>query len=402
MPDLVAIAWFFLWATVLTLAAWIVVLVRVWRVAARIPRLRDGIAATLDAGAAPTISVVIPAHNEEGVIDACLRSVRAQDYPHLEIIIVMDRCTDRTADIVAAHASEDDRIVPIVNSSCPDGWAGKCYAIHAGAKRSTGAWILFADADTTFDPRLVRAAFAVAQQRTLNMLSILTTLTFSHRFERMVQPVAGMWLLKMFPIDMVNRAVKPRPFANGQFILVQRDVYERSGGFEAIRNEVVEDIAFARLVSEHGGRGGIVIADGMLRSAMYESFAAFQQGWKRIFIGACKHKPGRLRKYGWRALLAGVGVPILWVLTVVIAFGLIAQGDWEMGVVMIGLVLASYSMQLIALSEAYHLGGVPRSSAIYYPIGSWHTAMIMHRAANDLVARRPVVWGGKQYVLEPR
>jgi len=402
MPGLVTIGWLCLWATVLTLVTWIVVLVRVMRVKRTIPKLAAGLDETIDENNAPTISIVIPAHNEEGVIDACLRSVRAQDYPRLEIIIVMDRCTDSTAEIVARHAKEDPRIQPIVNTSCPEDWTGKCNAVHQGAKRTTGAWILFADADTTMDPQLVRAAFGLAQQRSLNMISILTTLTFTHRFEHHVQPVAGMWLLRMFPLNMVNRADKPRPFANGQFILVERELYERSGGFEAIRNEVVEDIAFARLVNEHGGLGGIVLADGMLRSAMYESFPAFQQGWKRIFIGACKNKPGRLRKYGWRALLAGVVVPMVWVISFAVALGLIAQGDWEMGIVVLGLVAVSYGMHLFALSEAYHMGGVPRSAAIYYPIGSWHTGLILLRAADDLVARRPVVWGGKQYVLEPR
>lgn len=400
MPDLVFIAWILLWGTALTLAAWVVVLVRVWRVASRLPRLRDGLKEPLENP--PLISIVIPAHNEQDVIDACLRSVRAQDYPNLEIIVVMDRCTDRTAEIVAAHANDDERIVPIVNTSCPDDWAGKCNAIHRGAQRARGEWILFADADTTFDPQLVQAAFGVARKRKLGMLSVLTTLVFQHRFEHMVQPVAAMWLLKMFPLDMVNKEDRPRPFANGQFILVERELYERSQGFAAIRQEVVEDIAFARLVSEHGGRGGIVLADGMLRSAMYDSFAAFQQGWKRIFIGACKNKPSRLRKYAWRALLGGIGAPVIWFLTAIVAIALIAQGDGAMGAVMLGLVLAAWGMQIFALSEAYHLGAAPRTAALFHSIGSVHVARIMFAAASDLDARRPVVWGGRQYVLEPR
>jgi len=398
----ITMGWVCLGLTALTIATWIVVLVRVWRVALTLPRLRDGLALPLDPGAAPLISVVIPAHNEEGVIDACLRSVRGQEYPKLEIIVVMDRCTDGTHAIVSGHAQEDDRLTPVINTSCPEDWTGKCNAVHQGAKRARGEWILFADADTEFEPGLVQAAYAHATQRKLNMISLLTTLTYRHTFERISQPVAGMWLLRMFPIDMVNKPVKPRPFANGQFILVERAMYERSGGFESIRDQVVEDIAFARLINQHGGIGGILLADGMLRSEMYESFAAFKQGWNRIFIGACKNKPGRLRKYGWRAMLAGVGVPLVWVLSVIVGIALIVQGDWGMGAVVIGLAAVAYAVHLYALSEAYHLGGAPRSSAFFYPIGSWHTARIMLRAARDLHARRPVVWGGKQYVLEPR
>lgn len=402
MYALLVIGWIMLGVTVLTLATWVMVLVRVRRVAKTMPTLRAGLELPFDAASAPKVSIVIPAHNEEAVIEDCLRSVRAQDYPNLEIIIVMDRCTDSTADIVARHAAEDDRITPIVNTSCPEDWTGKCNAVHQGALRSTGEWILFADADTTFDPRLLRAAFAQAQHRKLNMLSLLTTLTFQHQFEFVAQPVAGMWLLRMFPIDMVNRADKPRPFANGQFILVERSMYEKSTGFAGVRDQVVEDIAFARLVNEHGGRGGILLAEGMLRSSMYESFEQFKLGWKRIFIGACKNKPSRLRKYGWRALLAGVFVPLAWIIAIVLGIALTVGGEWPLGVLLIGMVLAAYGVHLLALSDAYQLGGAPRRSALYYPLGSWHTGRILITAANDLMARKPVVWGGKQYVLEPR
>ena len=402
MTTLSIIACILMALSALTLLTWILVLHRVARIFRTVPRLQAGAAAPIDADGAPTISVVIPAHNEQEVIDACLCSVRGQIDANLEIIVVMDRCTDETEHIVARHAREDERVVAVVNSSCPEDWAGKCYAMHRGALRASGEWILFVDADTTMDARLVRAAQAIARARKLNLISILTSLTFSKRFERVVQPVACMWLLKMFPIDMVNREVDPRPFANGQFILVERDMYMRTRGFEAIRQEIVEDIAFARLVREHGGRGGIVLADGMLRSEMYDSFNAFQNGWKRIFIGACKNKPGRLRKYAWRALFAALGVPMLWAATTAVGLALIAQGSILLGGAAIGIALASYAMQLIALGAGFHLGGVPRSTAVNYPAGSLIVAMIMLRAAADLEAGRPVVWGGRQYVLEPR
>ena len=166
-----------------------------------------------------------------------------------EVVLVLDRCTDGTLEIARRHAEADPRITIVENDSCPEGWAGKCHAAAVGARRATGAYLLFTDADTVFDPDLVRASVALAHARDLGLLSLLSTLTFTRRDEQIVQPVASMILVGLYPIDRVNRDDTPRPFANGQFMLFRRSTYDRLGGHAAVRDSVLEDLAFASAVS---------------------------------------------------------------------------------------------------------------------------------------------------------
>lgn len=381
-------------------AWWLVVMVRLRRLAADPPTVRRGLDVSLETY--PSVSIVIPAHNEERVIDACVRGLRAQEYDDLEIIFVLDRCTDGTLDIVRAHAADDPRIVVIENDDCPDGWAGKCNAARLGAERARGDWLLFTDADTEFDPQLCRAAVALAVDRGLGLLSLLSSLTYDRRFERIAQPVASIMLIQMYPIERINGVTKVRPFANGQFLLFDRAWYERLGGHTAVREYLLEDIAFARALFEAGGRGEVALADRMLTCSMYDSLDAFKRGWTRIFIEACKRKPARLRRQGLRILLLGVGAPLLYVVALGVVAMLFAGGAVTMPTILLGAALFAIVTQAVALPWLYRVGDTPGSAAVFFPLGAWIVARIMFTGARDLERRRPVSWGGREYVIEPR
>lgn len=89
--------------------------------------------------AAPFISVLIPARDEELNIEACLQSLQAQDYPNFEIIVLDDNSSDSTSDIVAGIAAEDERVQLIKGAPLPEGWAGKPFACYQLAKRAGGS-----------------------------------------------------------------------------------------------------------------------------------------------------------------------------------------------------------------------------------------------------------------------
>ena len=95
-----------------------------------------------------------------------------------------------------AVIGDDSRFEIVVIEECPEDWAGKCNAAAAGARRATGDYLVFTDADTEFDPDLIRSSVAIALDREVDLLSILSTLS-SKRDERIVQPVATMNLLRV-------------------------------------------------------------------------------------------------------------------------------------------------------------------------------------------------------------
>jgi len=402
MLALIVVAWLLAALVVAGWAYWTIAWWRV-RIAAR-PEfsIRAGLDLPEPSGDWPSVSIVVPVHNEEQVIDTCVSSLRNQAYDRIEFIFVLDRCTDGTRAILQCHADEDSRFILIENSSCPSDWAGKCHAARLGAEQAGGDCIIFTDADTWFDPNLVRAAVALAARDGVHLLSLLSTLTTHHWFERVVQPVATMNLIRMYPVERVNREERARSFANGQFMLFDRAWYERIGGHETVKDDLLEDIAFARLVHVNGGRVGVYRADHLLTCSMYDTLDQLKGGWKRIFIEACKRQPQRLRKNAWRVIGNGVALPMVQLATLVVAVVAIAAGNVPLGVVPAILVLLSLMTQIVVLRRIYRLSGAPQHMVLAYPLGSLVVARVLFSAARDLEQGVPIKWAGKLYVLKPR
>ena len=370
---------------------------RIVRTLWRAPRVRDGLVEAAPREGWPLVSIVVPAHNEERVIAACMASLLASDYPALEIVAVLDRCSDGTREALRPFAERDSRLRIIENAACPPDWAGKCNAARVGAEAARGQYLLFTDADVQFDPALVRAAVALLRRDRRGLLSLLPRVVAATWYERIVQPVAAITLMQMYPIDKVNREYRRRPFANGQFLLFERSVYDRIGGHAATKHDLLEDIAFARLVDASGARVGLAMAVDMLEVHMYASFAAMHEGWKRIFIEASRRRVRRLREKALVVLLLGVGTPIAQIGALVA--GAVAGGAtlfWAAAVVVWGV-----AAQAAALAIFYRSGHSRMRDVVTSPVGAAFVARMLWQGARDLADRRPVRWGGREYRLAP-
>ena len=384
---------------------WITVAIRVARDLPRIPRIRQGLAFALPPGE-PLVSVVIPAHNEEKHAPGCIESILRSTYANIEVIVVLDRCTDATRANLQPIAARDARMKLIDNNFCPTDWAGKCNAGRVGAEQAKGTYVLFTDADVEFSPQLIRASMGMLHERGLQLLSLMSTPRIRHWFEAVVQPVAAMELMRMFPVAQVNRAKNPRHFANGQFMLFERAAYDKLGGHAAVKDDLLEDIAFSGRIKDSGGRGGLAVADGMLMVEMYEKLGEFLQGWKRIYIEGSQRKPSRLRRSG---VIVGVGAALLPLgsLMALIA-GAGWSGQWNEGsleplasAVMWTGLLGTLSF-LASAAWIHKLCAAPMLAAFFHPLGGFLIARCFFGAAEDLINRTPVRWGGREYILEPR
>ena len=402
MAALTTLSWILLGIASLTALYWAVVLVRVIRINATRPTVRRGLGRDEPAGGWPDVSVVIPAHNEERVIDRCVRSMLAQDYPDFEVIVVLDRCTDGTLEILQKLADSDDRLTLLVNESCPNDWAGKCNAARLGSQHARGEMLLFIDADTHAHPELLNAAVSVSRERGLGLLSLLSTLTCEHRFEWTAQPVASMTLMTLYPPDLVNRLPKGRPFANGQFMLFKRECYDAIGGHDAVKDDLLEDIAFARCVDKSGEHVHILNADGLFTCSMYSSLESFRTGWLRIFIEACKRKPTRMRKMSRRVLLTGTIMPLAMLPCLVIGILVASTSETGPGLGLAITASAGLLLQGAALACVHRMGRQPVAAICGHPVGSIEVSRILKRAADVIDEGQPVVWAGKSYVLEAR
>jgi cellulose synthase/poly-beta-1,6-N-acetylglucosamine synthase-like glycosyltransferase/peptidoglycan/xylan/chitin deacetylase (PgdA/CDA1 family) len=115
----------------------------------------------------PTVSVVIPAYNEELGIAATVQSLFTSGYPDLDIVVVDDGSTDRTADIVAGLGLPGVRLIRQAN-------AGKPAALNAGIRLARHDTLVLVDADTLFEPGAVQALvapFATARRSMVGAVS---------------------------------------------------------------------------------------------------------------------------------------------------------------------------------------------------------------------------------------
>lgn len=385
---------------VATLVLWGFVWIRVEHSSWVVPTLRLG--QRLAAADPPTgrVCVVVPAYNEVRVIGRLIQSLRAETYAQLRVVLALDRCTDGTAALARAEIGGDERFEIVEIDACPDDWAGKVHAVHAGVTRSRGAgdaeYLLFADADTAFTPGCIAASLAMMRHRKLDLVSLLSTLTCDTWFERIVQTAAGFELMRMYPLTMANARSERRPFANGQFMLFRRDAYDAVGGHAAVRHALLEDIALARLVEGAKRRGGVFVAAGLFHCRMYADWAQFRRGWKRIYTEAANRKPRRLMLAAWQVRFLGTIFPMS-ALGCGVFGALVAGRDPHMGTTLLALWAAASAVWLVSLVRISMLSQAPLWTAPLHVVGAWLTADVLAEAARDLRARTPTSWGGREY-----
>jgi hypothetical protein len=263
--------------------------------------------------------------------------------------------------------------------------------------------LLFVDADTVLDPACLKACLGLMKQRGLEMLSLLSTLTRDKWFERVAQPVAGMELVRMYPITRTNFPSQERPFANGQFIMIRRAAYERFEGHKAVHWAVLEDVELARAADRAKVPLGVFLADGLLHCRMYSNWAEFRRGWKRIFTESANRKESRLRGIAWRIRALGVIVPGLAATGGVAGLGLRLAGqgggvaDWALG-----LGAAAVVVMALALAACAKLGRTPLAGVPAFPVGAWLVSGILLEAARDLRVGKPTEWAGMTYSRNAR
>jgi dolichol-phosphate mannosyltransferase len=260
------------------------VLVRLARGRARRPPL--GAAAPPPAG---SVSVIVPARDEERRLGPCLRRLR-DDADVGELIVVDDCSTDGTA---ALARSAGARVV--AGSPPPEGWAGKPWALEQGARAASGEWLVFLDADTRPRPGLVRALIAVAAAEA-DLVSAGPRFRCEGVLERLLHPAMAATIpYRAGPQDVRGRQPSPRrAIVNGQCLAIRRTTLVAAGGWARVRGHLTEDVALARALRRDGRRIAFVDAADLLEVRMYESARETWTGWGRSLMGVDVNPPHRL------------------------------------------------------------------------------------------------------------
>jgi glycosyltransferase involved in cell wall biosynthesis len=226
------------------------------------------------------VSAIIPARNEEAAIARAVESVAAQ--PEIEeVIVVNDQSTDGTAAILAGLAVRIPNLKILNVESLPAGWVGKNYAVSLGASVAAGEWLLFTDADTYHMLGSTRRALTDAVDHNAVLVSYSPEQELGSFWERSLIPVVYSRLAVRYPFARINNPDFPDAAANGQFLMILRDVYEKVGGHAAIADQILEDVALARGVKNAGYGIYFIAPMATVQTRMYRTFSAMWQGWTK-------------------------------------------------------------------------------------------------------------------------
>jgi glycosyltransferase involved in cell wall biosynthesis len=363
-------------------AVWVI---RVWDAHRGLPGIPDLLLAEYDVMplGSPTLTVIVPARDEQKHVRACLESLLQQDYAEIRIIAVDDRSTDSTGDLMEALAAIHPEKIRVIHvTDLPAGWLGKTHAMALAAVQTNTDFLLFTDADILFRPDALRRALANAVATRADHL-VLAPTTIIHRWDE-----AG--LLSFFQIFGLW-AARPWKVADpkahdaigiGAFNLVRTGAYRQIGGFEAFPMEIVEDLGLARRVKWAGlaqrmafGRGMVRVhwapgVPGLINVMTKNIFSAFNFH-ATLLLGAC----------GWLVLFCAA--PFL-------------------AVFVPGLLLPSI-VTLCAIAYGYVLMGRPSGlSAWNVLLAPFAACLFIYALCRSMVItllQRGVIWRGTFYSL---
>lgn len=235
------------------------------------------------------VSVLIPARNEEHNIARCLRSLSRQNYPKLEIIVLDDNSSDGTAGIVRDFAKKNKKlkIKLLAGQLLPPDWLGKSFACQQLANSARGEFLLFTDADTLHFRNSVSCAVGALIENNLDAICVFARQITVTIHERMMVPFGNFFLMAFLPFILISRSKNPLfCTAIGQYMLFKKEVYEKIGGHQSVKNEILEDIHIAKQVKRHGFKFMIFDGKNNFYCRMYKNLNEVIRGYSKVLAAA--------------------------------------------------------------------------------------------------------------------
>jgi glycosyltransferase involved in cell wall biosynthesis len=325
-------------------------------------------------------SVLIPARNEEANIAAALRSVLESGGIELEVIVLDDDSSDRTAEIVHAIAQADPRVRLETAPPLPAGWLGKNFACHLLAGFARHPLLVFLDADVRVSrPDSLAGLATFVEQSGAALVSGVPREEARGLLEKLIIPLIHFVLLGFLSLDRMRAGTDARfAAACGQILAVRRDAYKRAGGHRAIADRIHDAVALARAFRARGLTTDLFDATDTFYCRMYQSTMEVWRGFAKN-----AHE--------------GLGSPQL-----IVPSTLFLLGGQVLPVVLLGIAPSSFALigtvavflpRFIAVARF----GQSLLSAFLHPLGICALVAIQWFAFGRSLCQFPAVWKGRAY-----
>jgi glycosyltransferase involved in cell wall biosynthesis len=352
----------------------------------------------------PRVSIIVPARNEEEIIEQALNTLLALDYDNYEVIAVNDRSTDSTGEIMermsqsprpfdklragslAQNATRTGHPLfrVVHHTELPAGWLGKTHAMWTAANQATGDWLLFTDADVLFKPDSLRRALAYAESVPADHLVL---------FPRMIMKRPGEYMMIAFFQTMFMFGHRPWKVADpstddhmgvGAFNLVRRRVYDAVGTYAALRMEVLDDMKLGKVVKKAGFAQRNVFGGDLISIRWAKGAVGVVNNLTKNFFAVLSFQ-------WWRAVISVLGLAFL---NLGPFLGVFLAHGWAR----VPYVVALGSMFSIYVGMSWR-SGVPAYYFLLHPVSSLLFIYTLLRSTILTLWNDGIEWRGTKYPL---
>ncbi len=356
----------------------------------------------------PPVTLVIPARNEATWLPITIPSFCEQEYPSTQVVLVDDQSDDDSRAILGKLQSQYKNLTVLNGAPRPDGWCGKPWAVHQGVNQAKEnpshrppqgtweeetRWFLFTDADCVFHPKAVMQAMRLARSGDYDAVSLLAHMTFGSLFEEIALTGLATVLNLVMPMGRSNDPKSAVALAAGGFILVKRSAYEKIGGHEGVKGQMIEDVFIGRKLKSSGAKLHTRATADLVSTRMYEGFADLWEGLSKNAYAGMDYDAKKLWVGLVMAILVAVLPPVYFVWTLFTAMRHGSIMAWVLFGLASIIVVCQAMIHLRTVRHMklplWHCLLMPASAAIYTAIVC-NSAWQHHFAGGN-------VWKGRRY-----
>ena len=334
----------------------------------------------------PLVSVLIPCRNEELKIVECVTSIVNQSYKNIEIVTLDDCSEDETGKVLSELQSKYKEVVAINGKPLQEGWVGKNWACHQLVSYANGKFLLFCDADVTYDSALIQDAITDIQESNSKFMTLFPSRNTSSITDKFIWSFAGWTLNSWLPLILAYRTKTSfLSVGFGQFLLIDKDTYFFIGGHKAFKGTPLDDFELARAVQKSGVKWFVGAGAGRVTTSGYRGFFESIKGHGRSIMPVF-HNRSILMFFFWLLLLNTMWSPIA-VLILSLAGINVPQENVQIAALSTGIICISWLMSVIKIRISF-------LAALFFPLA---TASVLMAALSSYVRvkRKSVEWKGR-------
>ncbi len=237
-----------------------------------------------------SLSILIPARNEEENIEKCLASLNTSNNLIKEIIVLDDDSNDNTWKILNELRSKNSKLIIKKGSKKPENWSGKSYACYQLSKFASSKWILFIDADTELQDEGIEKILGYALKKKYSMVSAWPKIEMKGISEKILMPLLNFLVFSTFPTIYSRQSkISSLGLAHGACILFNKKIYDSLSGHNLVRNSLFEDTELAKKWRSNGEMSVCINGINIIKVRMYDSFRSIWLGFEKNSYPAFKN-----------------------------------------------------------------------------------------------------------------